>query len=230
MRTELGGALADLLNENRKGYGDNEMGYVERTLGFRTWILDDRDLRLIMGYLSGSSPHIKSGAVSALSVLVHNNAEICLLVPDLVPSVLALLQTKAVEVIKVTVILEILMRRCGSAQVKLVTPEKHLNFVKGILENRHGKASPKESSATDMELEVLESSPRRMQRKRKREEPSIPSEEDGKVESRFRKRGMKLKKRLAVILLIDELKVNHVEMQETRGILMGTPQLAETRK
>ncbi|XP_058205536.1 uncharacterized protein LOC131319347 isoform X1 [Rhododendron vialii] len=193
---------------------------------------------MIMGYLSGSSPHIKSGAVSALSVVVHNNAEICLLVPDLVPSVLALLQTKAVEVIKavlgfvkvlvlchqakdlqnilpdivnevvrwssvsrhhfrakVTVILEILMRRCGSAQVKLVTPEKHLNFVKGILENRHGKASSKESSATDMEPEVLESSPRRMQRKRKREEPSIPSEEDGKVESRFRKRGMKLVKK-----------------------------------
>lgn len=56
-----------------------------------------------MGYLSGSSPHIMSGAVSALSVLVHNNAEICLLVPDLVPSVLALLHTKAVEVIKVSV-------------------------------------------------------------------------------------------------------------------------------
>ncbi|KAF7147465.1 hypothetical protein RHSIM_Rhsim03G0025700 [Rhododendron simsii] len=115
----------------------------------------------IMGYLSGSSPHIKSGAVSALSVLVHNNAEICLLVPDLVPSVLALLQTKAVEVIK----------------------------------NRHGKASSKESSAADMEPEVLESSPRRMRWKRKREEPSIPSEEDGKVESRFRKRGMKLVKK-----------------------------------
>ncbi|KAI8562287.1 hypothetical protein RHMOL_Rhmol03G0023000 [Rhododendron molle] len=198
---------------------------------------------MIMGYLSGSSPHITSGAVSALSILVHNNAEICLLVPDLVPSVLALLQTKAVEVIKavlgfvkvlvlchqakdlqnilpdivnevvrwssvsrhhfrakaclilVTVILEILMRRCGSAQVKLVTPEKHLNFVKGILENRHGKASSKESSATDMEPEVLESSPRRMQLKRKREEPSIPSEEDGKVNSRFRKQGMKLVKK-----------------------------------
>ena len=56
-----------------------------------------------MGYLSGASPHIKSGAVSVLSGLVYNNAEICLLIPDLVPSVLALLQTKAVEVIKVSV-------------------------------------------------------------------------------------------------------------------------------
>lgn len=47
MRIELGGAFADLLNERGKGSGDNEMGYVERTLGFRTRELDDRDLRLV---------------------------------------------------------------------------------------------------------------------------------------------------------------------------------------
>ena len=47
MRIELGGAFADLLNERGKGSGDNEMGYVERTLGFRTRDLDDRDLRLV---------------------------------------------------------------------------------------------------------------------------------------------------------------------------------------
>lgn len=47
MRIELGGAFADLLNEQGKGSGDNEMGYVERTLGFRTRALDDRDLRLV---------------------------------------------------------------------------------------------------------------------------------------------------------------------------------------
>ncbi|KAK4398629.1 putative ribosomal RNA small subunit methyltransferase B [Sesamum angolense] len=48
MRIQLGGAFADLLNEQGKGSGDNEMGYVERTLGFRTRDLDDRDLRLIL--------------------------------------------------------------------------------------------------------------------------------------------------------------------------------------
>ncbi|KAF2318518.1 hypothetical protein GH714_008541 [Hevea brasiliensis] len=48
MRIEMGGAFADLLNEKGKGSGDNEMGYVERTLGFRTKDLDDRDLRLII--------------------------------------------------------------------------------------------------------------------------------------------------------------------------------------
>ncbi|KAK6149411.1 hypothetical protein DH2020_016936 [Rehmannia glutinosa] len=46
MRIQLGGAFSDLLNEQGKGSGDNEMGYVERTLGFRTRDLDDRDLRL----------------------------------------------------------------------------------------------------------------------------------------------------------------------------------------
>lgn len=47
MRIELGGAFADLLNEQGKGSGDNEMRYVERTLGFRTRKLEDRDLRLV---------------------------------------------------------------------------------------------------------------------------------------------------------------------------------------
>ena len=51
MRIELGGAFADLLNEKGKGSGDNEMGYVERTLGFRTRDLDDRDLRLVSSSL-----------------------------------------------------------------------------------------------------------------------------------------------------------------------------------
>ncbi|KAJ8562676.1 hypothetical protein K7X08_031128 [Anisodus acutangulus] len=55
---------------------------------------------MIIAYLSGASPHIKSGAVSALSVLVFSDADICLAVPDLVPSVLTLLQSKDVEVTK----------------------------------------------------------------------------------------------------------------------------------
>ncbi|KAM7492788.1 hypothetical protein LguiA_035709 [Lonicera macranthoides] len=54
MRIELGGAFADLLNEKGKGSGDNEMGYVERTLGFRTRDLDDRDLRLVTDIVGGT--------------------------------------------------------------------------------------------------------------------------------------------------------------------------------
>ncbi|XP_073149600.1 uncharacterized protein [Henckelia pumila] len=54
MRIELGGAFADLLNEKGKGSGDNEMGYVERTLGFRTRDLEDRDLRLVTEIVGGT--------------------------------------------------------------------------------------------------------------------------------------------------------------------------------
>ncbi|KAJ4725295.1 putative Ribosomal RNA small subunit methyltransferase B [Melia azedarach] len=54
MRIELGGAFADLLNEKGKGSGDNEMGYVERTLGFRTKELDARDLRLVTDVVGGT--------------------------------------------------------------------------------------------------------------------------------------------------------------------------------
>lgn len=61
----------------------------------------------IIAYLSGSSPHIKSGAVSALSVLVYSDVNICLSVPDLVPSVLTLLQSKDVEVTKVSMVIHV---------------------------------------------------------------------------------------------------------------------------
>ncbi|XP_031286323.1 uncharacterized protein LOC116145009 [Pistacia vera] len=54
MRIELGGAFADLLNEKGKGSGDNEMGYVERTLGFCTKELDYRDLRLVTDVVGGT--------------------------------------------------------------------------------------------------------------------------------------------------------------------------------
>lgn len=55
-----------------------------------------------MGYLSSSSPHIISGAISALSLLIYNDADFCLAVPNLLPSVLFLLQNKDIEVIKVS--------------------------------------------------------------------------------------------------------------------------------
>jgi ribosomal RNA-processing protein 12 len=57
-----------------------------------------------MGYLSGSSPHVKSGAVSALSVLVYKDANLCVSISDLVPSLLSLLHSKDTETIKVSVV------------------------------------------------------------------------------------------------------------------------------
>lgn len=151
-------------------------------------------ITMISGYLSGPSPHIKSGAVSALSILVYKDVDIILAMPDLLPSVLSQLGNKSVEVTKavlgfvkvlvsclqvkdlqnllpdivnsilpsssssrhhfrskITVILEILIRKCGSASVEFVTPEKYKNFLKTVLENRHGKASFKEVDATNTE-------------------------------------------------------------------------------
>lgn len=57
MRIELGGAFADLLNEKGKGSGENEMGYVQRTLGFRTRELNNQDLRLVIPFNTFSSLH-----------------------------------------------------------------------------------------------------------------------------------------------------------------------------
>ncbi|KAL3034112.1 hypothetical protein AAZX31_02G174400 [Glycine max] len=162
---------------------------------------------MIMGYLSGSSPHIKSGAVSALSVLLYKDTNLPISVSDLVPSLLSLLQTKDVEIIKavlgfvkvmvsslearelqnilseviteilpwssvsrnhfkskVTVIFEILLRKCGSAAVKLVTPEKYKVFLKTVLENRHGKSS--EAVTNDTKNMPEDSSAKRPERRK----------------------------------------------------------------
>ncbi|XP_012086179.1 RRP12-like protein isoform X1 [Jatropha curcas] len=186
-------------------------------------------ISMIMGYLSGPSPHIKSGAVSALSALVYEDADVCLKMPDLVPSLLSLLQNKAVEVIKaalgfvkvivsslqandlqnllsditsgillwstvsrfhfrskVTVILEIMIRKCGSAAVEFVTPEKYKNFVKTVLQNRHHKSTSKEAVSNDVETVVAGSSGKRVDKKHK--ELSSAFEENGSAPHRKRKR------------------------------------------
>ncbi|CAH1438500.1 unnamed protein product [Lactuca virosa] len=138
-------------------------------------------ITMIMGYISGSSPCIKSGAVSALSVLISNDSEICHLMPDLVSEILELLDSEDIQVTKavlgflkmlvlslqardlqkflsdileellpwssisqhhikseVTLIFEIMMRKCGSALVKSLVPEKYRDFVDN---DRKGKTS-----------------------------------------------------------------------------------------
>ncbi|XP_073149889.1 ribosomal RNA-processing protein 12 isoform X2 [Henckelia pumila] len=159
-------------------------------------------LTMIIGYLSGSSPHIKSGVVSALSVLVYNDPDICLTVPDMFPSVMELLHSKAIEIIKavlgfvkvfvsclkpndvqnflpdivdgilrwssvsrhhfktkVTVILEIMMRKCGVPSVKSLTPEKYKDYVQGVVMNRRGKTSSKEIESSETKPDNPDSVP-----------------------------------------------------------------------
>ncbi|GAB2267034.1 hypothetical protein Dimus_002018 [Dionaea muscipula] len=59
-----------------------------------------RLINMMLGYLSSASPHMMSGAVSALSLLVYKQPDLCSSVPEMVPSVITLLESKAVEVIK----------------------------------------------------------------------------------------------------------------------------------
>ncbi|KZV36353.1 hypothetical protein F511_03794 [Dorcoceras hygrometricum] len=178
-------------------------------------------LSMIIGYLSGSSPHIKSGVVSALSVLVYNDPDICLTVPDMFPSVMELLHTKAIEIIKavlgfvkvfvsslkpndlqnflpdivdgilrwssvsrhhfktkVTVILEIVMRKCGVPSVKALTPDKYKDYVQGVVMNRRGKTSSKEIESSEAKPDHPDSFPTG-QHKRKWEEST--KNEEGPV-------------------------------------------------
>lgn len=192
-----------------------------------------RLISMITGYLSGSSPYITSGAVSALSVLVYNDTEICLKVPDLVPSLLSLLQNKALEVIKavlgftkvlvsclqakdlqnflsdiiigvlpwssvsrnhfrskVTVILEIMIRKCGSSAVELDIPEKHKSFFKTVLQNRHHKSTSKEAGTNDTEKTPADISPKRVEKPKNKESGSVP-ERTGSAHPGKRKREKK---------------------------------------
>ncbi|KAL0404905.1 UNVERIFIED_CONTAM: RRP12-like protein [Sesamum radiatum] len=190
-------------------------------------------LTMITGYLSGSSPHIKSGVVSALSVLIYNDPDIGLTVPDVIPSVMELLHSKAVEVIKavlgfvkvlvsclkpndlqrflpnimdgiirwssvsrhhfktkVIVILEIMMRKCGSAAVKALAPEKYKDFVHGVVVNRHGKTNSKEGGNNDARPELSDAS-LKGQQKRKRDESTISAKEEGSARPWKRQRDKK---------------------------------------
>ncbi|KAL1075665.1 hypothetical protein V6Z11_D11G380100, partial [Gossypium hirsutum] len=187
-------------------------------------------ISMIMGYLSGSSPHIKSGAVAALSVLVYDDPEICISVPDLVSSILSLLQTKAVEVIKavlgfvkvlvstlqakdlqnflsdiingvlkwssisrnhfrskVTIILEILTRKCGIAAVQSVAPEKHKGFLNTVIENRRGKTTSEETDVNDADKVPVGSSTEGSRKRRDKGFGAFKSKND-MIEHRKRKR------------------------------------------
>ncbi|XAR56798.1 16S rRNA (cytosine(967)-C(5))-methyltransferase [Bertholletia excelsa] len=95
MRIELGGAFADLLNERGKGSGDNEMGYVERTLGFRTRALDDRDLRLVTDIVGGTIRWRRYLDYLILSLCHHENT-----FASLEPLLLQILRVGFYEIVK----------------------------------------------------------------------------------------------------------------------------------
>ncbi|RAL48663.1 hypothetical protein DM860_000983 [Cuscuta australis] len=180
-------------NEGRKAAYDVLTGicsYMQNSLSEMSLESYKNFITMVMGYLSGP-PQIKSGAISALSVLIYNDSDICQLVPDLVPSVLALLKSKSLEVIKavlgfvkvlvsclqstnlnlflpdivngvlpwtatsrhhfrskVSVVMEILARKCGTDTIKSIAPEKYTDFLQSLTENRYRKKSVKETAAS----------------------------------------------------------------------------------
>ncbi|XP_031383633.1 RRP12-like protein [Punica granatum] len=227
--------LKDAKEEARKEAYDILL-VISSSLRNRSSVISDslyhKLISMIMGYLSGSSPHITSGAVSALSVMLYKDTDMCLSVPDLVPSILSLLQSKAVEVVKavlgfvkvlvscmptkdlqnllnevvpsiipwssvsrhhfrskVTVILEIIIRKCGFAAIGSVIPEKYKGFLKTVSENRNNKTS-KETGTGDTETasaDLRTSGPQ----KRRHNKLGHSREGDGLVEHKRRKRERK---------------------------------------
>ncbi|VVB11942.1 unnamed protein product [Arabis nemorensis] len=191
-------------------------------------------VNMISGYISGTSPHIRSGAVSALSVLIYKDPEICLSSPELLSSVLSLLHTKSIEIIKavlgfvkvlvstsqaqdlqnllknllweilpwssvsrhyfkskVTIIVEIMIRKCGTRAVQLATPDKHKTFLQTVLENRSGKFKDKEETNDSQTTSI---DPSRVPRKRNHREAS--SETRGKQDSSMEHNKFKRQKRI----------------------------------
>ncbi|CAJ2633734.1 unnamed protein product [Trifolium pratense] len=94
MRIELGGAFADLLNEKGKGSGENEMGYVQRTLGFRTRELNNQDLRLVTD--------IVGGAIRWRRYLDHLISSLCHIkdISSMEPLLLQILRIGVYEIVK----------------------------------------------------------------------------------------------------------------------------------
>ncbi|XP_060668704.1 uncharacterized protein LOC107431734 isoform X2 [Ziziphus jujuba] len=52
---------------------------------------------------------------------------------------------------KVTIIMEIILRKCGFPSVELVTPEKYRKFIKSVAENRHNKTGSENAAVTETE-------------------------------------------------------------------------------
>ncbi|KAF2542937.1 hypothetical protein F2Q68_00029912 [Brassica cretica] len=184
-------------------------------------------INMISGYISGTSPHIRSGAVSALSVLIYKDPEICLSSPELLSSVLSLLHTKSIEIIKavlgfvkvlvstsqaqdlqsllqnllyeilpwssvsrhyfktkVTIIVEIMIRKCGTRAVQLATPDKHKSFLQTVLENRSSKAKDKDET-NDSQTTSIDSS--REPRKRNHSSETTAKQDGGNEHNKFKR-------------------------------------------
>ncbi|CAI9301356.1 unnamed protein product [Lactuca saligna] len=145
---------------------------------------------MIMGYLSGSSPHIKSellhskaievikAVLGFLKVLVLSleGKDLASLLSDILSGLLPWSSVSRHHFkSKVTVILEIMMRKCGSASVKSLVPEKYRDFVKDVLENREGKKNSQVGATTKTDHESSDTTPNSGEKRKPNEEYSRES-------------------------------------------------------
>ncbi|KAI3869151.1 hypothetical protein MKW92_032118 [Papaver armeniacum] len=88
-------------------------------------------VNMIYNMLSGAfTTSMMSGAVAALSLLIYTESDICASAPEVVPSVLSLLKSKAKEVIKAVLgFLEVLVFSLQASDLQNLLP----HIVKGIL-------------------------------------------------------------------------------------------------
>jgi len=85
---------------------------------------------MVVGCLAGSTPHMISAAVTGIARLMYEFSELCLSVPDLLPSAFMLLKSNNREVIKATLgLLKVVIARLQAEDL-----QKHLkSMVDGLL-------------------------------------------------------------------------------------------------
>ncbi|ONK61164.1 uncharacterized protein A4U43_C08F26890 [Asparagus officinalis] len=103
----------------------------------------------VAGGLAGEKPHMISAAVKGLARLVYEFSDLIGVAYNLLPSSFLLLQRKNREIIKVKLLLEMLMRKCGVDVVRVVMPEEHMKLltnIRKIKERKERKAKSDEDS------------------------------------------------------------------------------------
>ncbi|KAI3833787.1 hypothetical protein MKX03_016819 [Papaver bracteatum] len=96
-------------------------------------------LKLISLYLSGAfTTSTMSGAVAALSLLIYNESDICASAPEVVPSVLSLLKSKAKEVIKAVLgFLEVLVFSLQASDLQNLLPRIVKRILRSSMSRSH---------------------------------------------------------------------------------------------
>ncbi|KAI3945138.1 hypothetical protein MKW92_045453 [Papaver armeniacum] len=109
-------------------------------------------VNMISLHLSGAlTTSMMSGAVAALSLLIYNESDICASAPEVVPSVLSLLKSKAKEVIKsVLSFLEVLVFSLQASHLQNLLPR----IVKGILRSSMSRSHYRKKVRVILEILV----------------------------------------------------------------------------